>query len=87
MKITKNPLGICVSGQFVYVTDYGGHYVSMFTTAGDYVTSFSQKERVLSKSLLIATWAPFFLHREKQTQILLWGVLKEDRNITHNLVL
>ncbi len=28
----KNPLGICVSGQFVYVTDYGGHYVSVFTT-------------------------------------------------------
>ncbi len=42
MKITKNPLGICVSGQFVYVTDYGGHYVSVFTTAGDYVTSFGQ---------------------------------------------
>ena len=32
VKITKNPLGICVSGQFVYVTDYGGHYVSVFTT-------------------------------------------------------
>ncbi len=42
MKITKNPLGICVSGQLVYVSDYGGHYVSVFTTAGDNVTSFGQ---------------------------------------------
>ncbi len=34
------PLGICVSGQFVYVTNFDSHNVSVFTTAGDFVTSF-----------------------------------------------
>ncbi len=33
---------MCVSGQYVYVTNYYGHNVSVFTTEGDYVTSFGQ---------------------------------------------
>ncbi len=41
VKILKNPRGVCVSGQFVYITNYHGHNVSVFTTAGDYVTSFT----------------------------------------------
>ena len=40
VKILNRPDGICVSGQFVYVTNIHGHNVSVFTTAGDYVTSF-----------------------------------------------
>ena len=37
------PRGVCVSGQYVYVSNYGGYNVSVFTTAGHYVTSFGQK--------------------------------------------
>ncbi len=40
VKILSLPFGICVSGQFVYVTNYVGDNVSVFTTAGDFVTSF-----------------------------------------------
>ncbi len=40
VKIMNKPCGICVSGQFVYVTNVEGHNVSVFTTAGDYVISF-----------------------------------------------
>ncbi len=40
VKILNKPLGICVSGQFVYVINFGGVNVSVFTTAGDFVTSF-----------------------------------------------
>ena len=36
------PYYVCVSGHYVYVTN-GGHYVSVFTTVGDYVTSFGQQ--------------------------------------------
>ncbi len=43
VKIMKKPLGICVSCQFVYIADCGSHNVSVFTTAGDYVTSFGQR--------------------------------------------
>ena len=39
------PHGVCVSGQYVYVSNYGGHNVLVFTTAGHYVTSFGQKGR------------------------------------------
>ncbi len=42
VKIMKKPFGICVSCQFVYITNSGSHNVSVFTTAGDYVTSFGQ---------------------------------------------
>ncbi len=34
--------GVCVSGQYVYVTNHYGHSVSVFTTEGEYVTSFGQ---------------------------------------------
>ena len=36
------PHDVCVSGQYVYVTNYHGHSVSVFTTDGDYVTTFGQ---------------------------------------------
>ena len=39
----NKPHGICVSGQYVYVSNYCGHNVSVFTTAGHYVTSFGQE--------------------------------------------
>ena len=41
----NNVHGICVSGQYVYVSNERGHNVSVFTTAGHYVTSFGQKGR------------------------------------------
>ena len=37
------PHGVCVSGQYVYVTDFGNHNISVFTTDGEYVTSFGKK--------------------------------------------
>ena len=37
------PWSVCVCGQYVYVTDYGNHNISVFTTEGEYVTSFGQK--------------------------------------------
>ena len=43
----KKPWGLCVHGQYVYVTDVISHCVFVFTTDGEYVTSFSlqgQKE-------------------------------------------
>ncbi len=40
VKILNQPFGICVSGQFVYVTNFDSSDVSVFTTAGDFVTSF-----------------------------------------------
>ena len=39
----KCPCGVCVAGQYVYVTDYGKHCVSVFTTKGEHVTTFGQK--------------------------------------------
>ena len=39
----KKPRGLCVRGQYVYVTDIDGHCVFVFTTDGEYVTSFGQK--------------------------------------------
>ena len=36
----KGPIGVCVAGQFVYVTAYRSHCVSVFTTGGKHVTSF-----------------------------------------------
>ena len=37
------PHGVCVSGQYVYVTDFGNHNISVFTTEGEYVTTFGEK--------------------------------------------
>ena len=44
VKKLKCPHDVCVSGhgQYVYVTNYSGHSVSVFTTDGDYVTIFGQ---------------------------------------------
>ena len=39
----KEPWGLCVHGQYVYVTDVNSHCVFVFTTDGEYVTSFGQK--------------------------------------------
>ena len=41
----NTPCGVCVSCQYVYVSSFGSHNVSVFTTAGLYVTSFGQKGR------------------------------------------
>ena len=37
-----NPLGICVTGDYVYVTDRDRNDVLAYTTEGEYVTSFKQ---------------------------------------------
>ena len=36
----KSPYAVCVAGQYVYVADGGVHKIVVFTTEGDYVTSF-----------------------------------------------
>ena len=38
----KKPAGVCVVGQYVFVTEWDGHCVSVFTTEGERVTSFGQ---------------------------------------------
>ena len=44
INVLTRPLGICVSGQFIYVCNNGrdtdNHNVSVFTTEGEYVTTF-----------------------------------------------
>ena len=42
VKRLDDPNYVCVSGHYVYATIKDDHYVSVFTTAGDYVTSFGQ---------------------------------------------
>ena len=42
VKRLDGPDYVCVSGHYVYVTNCVSCYVSVFTTAGDYVTSFGQ---------------------------------------------
>ncbi len=41
-KRLNNLNGLCVCGSYVYVTNYGNDDVVIFTTSGDYVTSFGQ---------------------------------------------
>ena len=44
-KKVKRPWGLCVSGHYVYVCNYGSCYnISVFTTDGVYVTSFGVDE-------------------------------------------
>ena len=43
VKKLKNPWGVWVAGQCVYVTDGGLHNVSVFTTEGVYVTSIGHR--------------------------------------------
>ena len=42
-KKVKSPWGLCVSGHYVYVCNYGSSNISVFTTDGVYVTSFGQR--------------------------------------------
>ena len=37
------PRGVCVAGQYVYVTDHSKNNISIFTTEGKYLTSFGQR--------------------------------------------
>ena len=39
-KKVKRPWGLCVSGHYVYVCNYGSYNISVFTTDGVYVSSF-----------------------------------------------
>ena len=41
-KKLKWPWGLCVSGHYVYVCNFGSNNISVFTTDGVYVTSFGQ---------------------------------------------
>ena len=47
INVLTRPLGLCVSGQYVYVCNNGldndNHNVSVFTTEGEYVTTFGHK--------------------------------------------
>ena len=47
INVLTRPLGLCVSGQFIYVCNNGcdndNHNVSVFTTEGVYVTTFGHK--------------------------------------------
>ena len=42
-KKVKDPWGLCVSGHYVYVCNYGSCNISVFSTDGVYVTSFGQR--------------------------------------------
>ena len=39
----KFALGLCVSGQYVYVSDKDGHSLHIFTTVGDYVAKIGKR--------------------------------------------
>ena len=39
----SDPRGVCVAGQYVCVTDYNNHNISIFTTEGEYLISFGQR--------------------------------------------
>ena len=39
----SDPRGVCVAGQYVYVTDYSNNNISIFTIEGEHVTSFGQR--------------------------------------------
>ena len=43
VKKLSRPRGVCVAGQYVYVTDEGLNNVSVFSTEGAYVTSFGHR--------------------------------------------
>ena len=46
VKKLNKPQGVCVSGQYLYVSNWEGCNISVFTTQGQYVTSFGQKGKV-----------------------------------------
>ena len=39
----SNPYGLCVSGDYVYVSEWGDNNVSVFQTSGEFVHSFGKK--------------------------------------------
>ena len=43
-KVLLRPRGVCVAGQYVYVANFGKQCVSVFTTKGEHVTTFGQKD-------------------------------------------
>jgi len=42
VKSLHQPRGVCVSGQYAYVSNWRSHSVFVFTTAGKYITSFGR---------------------------------------------
>ena len=40
----NTPFGVCVVGQYVYVSNHSDHGVWVFTTEGEYVTSFGKHD-------------------------------------------
>ena len=38
----NTPFGVCVVGQYVYVVSHSNHGMWVFTTEGEYVTSFGE---------------------------------------------
>ena len=40
--MTRGPYSLCLHGQYVYVTDTISHCVFVFTTNGEYITSFGR---------------------------------------------
>ena len=41
--VSSWPWSVCVSGQYVYVSNNNGHNVLVFTTGGEHVATFGQK--------------------------------------------
>ena len=39
----SHPEGLCVSGDYVYVTESGNHRISVFHTSGEFVHSFGKE--------------------------------------------
>ena len=58
IKKINSPWGVCVSGQFVYVSSWDSNDISVFTTLGEYVTSFGKRGRGRGSLtvLLVCVW-------------------------------
>ena len=39
----NSPTGLCVSGDYVYITEWANHCVSVFRTSGEFVHSFGKE--------------------------------------------
>ena len=59
----NGPHGLCVSGQYVFVSNNSGHNVSVFTMEGHYVTSFGQdgNEKKFKSPLGICVYMQSFI--------------------------
>ena len=53
------PSGLQVADKYVYVSDYHSHCVCVYTTSGQFVTSFGNRE---GEFLCIASCADGFIH-------------------------